>query len=95
MGGCCSRDGIGVFVSKSHWAHALIQQAADLGAAVRDDDDATLKRLLDAGAHIDTLDLDGHSLLDIATSENKPRCRALLLCSLASLGARGCSFYLF
>ena len=78
MGGCCSTDKIGVYVSRSHWAHALIQQAADLGAAVRDDDDATLKRLLDAGADINTLDLDGFSLLEIALREGKPRCRALL-----------------
>lgn len=78
MGGCCSTDKIGVFVSKSHWAHALIQQAADLGAAVRDDDDERLKRELDAGADINTLDLDGRSLLEIALREGKPRCRALL-----------------
>jgi hypothetical protein len=44
MGGCCSLAGVGVYVRKSHWAHALIAASADLVAAVRDDDDITLRR---------------------------------------------------
>jgi hypothetical protein len=78
MGGCCAKEKIPVYVSSKHWAHALIQSAAATCEAVRHDDDATLKRLLDAGADSNTHNLDGHSLLGIALREGKPRCRALL-----------------
>ena len=53
MGGCCAKEKIPVYVSSKHWAHALIQSAAATCEAVRHDDDATLKRLLDAGADME------------------------------------------
>jgi hypothetical protein len=79
MGCCCSIDNIGVYVRNTHWAHALVQQNADLSEAVRRDDDVTLKRLLDVGGgDVDTCDQHGHTLLGIALRQNKPFCRALL-----------------
>ena len=78
MSGCCSVEGIGVYVRRSHWAHALLRQSAELGDAVRRDDDATLERLFGTGADINTINLDGHSLLGIARRLDKRRCRAML-----------------
>jgi hypothetical protein len=78
MGCCSSVEGIGVYVRKSHWAHALIKQSEELGDAVREDDDQRLKWLLDTGADMNTLNLDGHSLLGIAMRGDHKRCRALL-----------------
>ena len=85
MGCCCSIENIGVYVRNTHWAHALVQQTADLSEAVMRDDDVTLQRLLDVGGgNVDTHNQDGHTLLGIALRQNKPLCRALL----ESRGAR-------
>ena len=58
MGGCCSvsrgsdgkrkycsKEGIGVYVRKSHWAHALIAQNHELCEAIYKDDVRALSSL--------------------------------------------------
>ena len=76
--GCGSNERIGVYVRKSHWAHALIEQNMQLEAALRDDDDVMLKRLLATGASPNATNLAGVTLLGVAIHEGRTRCRAAL-----------------
>jgi hypothetical protein len=77
---------IGVYVKQDHWAHALIAQNAQLHAALDDDDDVLLNRLLVAGASPNVTDLSGRTLLGIAIADGRTRCRAVLEAAGASRG---------
>ena len=77
---------IGVYVKQDHWAHALIAQNAQLHAALDDDDDVLLNRLLVAGASPNVTDLSGRTLLWIAIADGRTRCRAVLEAAGASRG---------
>ena len=82
MGRFKGNDRIGVYVLQNHWAHALIAQNVQLHAALDDDDDVRLNRLLAAGASPNTTDLSGRTLLAIAIADGRTRCRAVLRRSL-------------
>ena len=86
MGRNSANERIGVYVRKSHWAHALIAQNVQLSAALEADDDILLQRLLAAGASANTTDLSGRTLLAVAIAEGRTRCRAVLEAAGASRG---------
>ena len=86
MGRFKGNERIGVYVRQNHWAHALIAQNVQLHAALDDDDDVRLNRLLAAGASPNTTDLSGRTLLAIAIADGRTRCRAVLEAAGASRG---------
>lgn len=86
MGACASNERIGVYVRQSHWAHALIDQNAQLETALVGDDDILLKRLLAMGASPNATNLQGQTLLGVAIAEGRTRCRAVLEAAGANRG---------
>ena len=80
-----ANERIGVYVRQSHWAHALIAQNVQLSAALDADDDVLLKRLL-AAASPNTTNLSGQTLLAVAITEGRTRCRAVLEATGANRG---------
>lgn len=86
MGRYTANERIGVYVRRSHWAHALIEQNVQLSAAVDADDDVLLKRLLATGASPNTTNLSGQTLLAVAITEGRTRCRAVLEAAGANRG---------
>jgi hypothetical protein len=86
MGRVSANERIGVYVRKTHWAHALIAQNTQLGAALDADDDVLLNRLIAAGASPNATNLDGQTLLAVAIADGRTRCRAVLEAAGANRG---------